>query len=206
MKRYLIIGSILCMLGGACPEDEKYKVPEYDMIRGPVRIEPRDTAGIADLLEVQSYQVSFVRDRLSSRQTDNVLEVMNAAKLYKYDVHDLLAIAFKESSFHNDVISDTGDVGLFQVNYHWWGKKLGYKDFRHFYQANIVPKRNARHAIEILRTFSPKKACKGNNLFACYNGGPGWKMSKNVRYIKHYRDNVVKTRDNIKRNYPEWAK
>jgi len=206
MRHYLIAGSMVFMLGGSCPTDNKHKLPEYDKIRDSIRIEPRDNAGIADLLEVHSYQATFIKDRLSPSQTDNVLEVINAAKIHKYDVHDLLAIAFKESSFHNDIISDTGDVGLFQVNYYWWGKKLGYKNFKEFYQGNIDPKKNAKHAIDILRIFSSSPRCKGNNLFACYNGGRGWKKSKNVLYITRYREGVVKTRDRIKRSYPEWAK
>jgi len=161
---------------------------------------------MAALLEVETYQVAFSKSQLSPSQTDNLLKILNAAKIYNYDAYTLLAIAFRESSFHNDVISDTGDVGIFQINYRWWGKELGYKDFKDFYQANVKIKRNTRHAVEILSRFGTHRACKGDNIFACYNGGYGWRKSKQVRYITQYRDNVIKTRNYLKRKYPNWAK
>jgi len=195
-------------LGSKCANDEiqPKQLPEFDMIRSPVRIVPRDNAGIVELLEIETYRVTFNKSQLSSKQTGNLLEIINAAKIFDYDVFTLLAIAFRESSLHNDVISDTGDVGIFQVNYRWWGKELGYADFKSFYQANIRIKRNARHAIDILRRFSKHRSCKGDNIFACYNGGYGWQKSKQRRYIEYYRDNVVETRDFLKERYSEWAR
>ena len=206
MKKTTITIITLFTLGSSCPADEKIPIPEYDTIRPAVRLTPRDSIGIMDLLEVESYQVSFNKNYLSQTQSDNLLKVLNVAAIQKYDVYALLAIAFRESSFHNDVVSDTGDVGVFQINYRWWHKEFGYKDFKSFYQANIKVATNAEHAVKILRRFSKNKACKGDNIFACYNGGYGWRQSEKSKYIMLYRDNVVKTRNMLRVKYPQWAK
>ena len=208
MNKLYLYPILFSLLGSNCNNVSpvKEKLPEFDMTSNPVQLVPRDNDGIMELLEIESYQVIFNKNQLSTRQTDNLLEIMNAAKIYDYDVYTLLAIAFRESSFHNDVISDTGDVGIFQINYRWWGKELGYKDFKDFYQANIKIKRNTRHAIEILRRFTKHRSCKGDNVFACYNGGYGWRKSNQKRYIEHYRDNVVKTRNYLKERYQEWSR
>lgn len=208
MNKLYLYPVIFALLGSNCNNNEpiKEKLPEFDMIRSPVRLAPRDSIGIMELLEIESYQVVFNKNQLSMKQTDNLLEIMNAAKIYDYDVYILLAIAFRESSFHNEIISDTGDVGIFQINYRWWGKELGYESFKDFYQANIKIKQNTRHAIEVLRRFGKHRSCKNDNIFACYNGGYGWRKSKQRRYIEYYRDNVVKTRDYLEERYPFWAK
>lgn len=168
------------------------------------RLYPRDMLGIEAALIVETIQVSFGSSSLDSQQTQNLAEILEASRDYGYDPYVLVSIAFRESSFRTEAISSTGDVGIFQVNYRWWGKELGYKDYKDFTNRNKDVRRNARHAIEILRRFASHRACAGDNLFACYNGGYGWRKSENRRQIEHYRDGVVETKRVLERDYPQW--
>jgi len=172
--------------------------PEY-------RILPRDKEGMESLLEVETIQVSFSSSPLDSVQSENFAEVLEVSQAYGANPFAMVAIAFRESSFRKTAVSPTGDVGIFQINYRWWGKELGYKNYEDFLKHNTAIKRNTRHAIEILRIFSRHRACLGENLYACYNGGYGWRKSPKRRQIEFYRDRVVKTIKSIERGYPQWG-
>ena len=111
-----------------------------------------------------------------------------------------------ESSFKTGLISRQGDVGIFQINTRWWWKKLGYSSRSEFAKKNQDVTTNAKNAIFIIKKFKRFKTCRGDNLFACYNGGPGWRLSKNVDKIKAYQKRVIRARYLITRHMKRWKR
>ena len=158
--------------------------------------------------DIQAFSLddSFVMGHLSDAQLINAISIMEASTDKTFDIATLLAIAFRESAFKTDLISKQGDVGAFQINARWWWKKLGYASRAAFIKANQDVATSTRNAIEILKKFKKFKSCRGDNLFACYNGGPGWRLSKNVEKIKAYQKRVIRARYLIKRHMKRWKR
>ena len=158
--------------------------------------------------DIQAFSLddSFVMGHLSDAQLINAISIMEASTDKTFDIATLLAIAFRESAFKTDLISKQGDVGAFQINARWWWKKLGYASRAAFIKANQDVTTSTRNAIEILKKFKKFKICRGDNLFACYNGGPGWRLSKNVEKIKAYQKRVIRARYLIKRHMKRWKR
>ena len=158
--------------------------------------------------DIQAFSLddSFVMGHLSDAQLINAASIMGASQDKTFDISTLLAIAFRESAFKTGLISKQGDVGTFQINARWWWKKLGYASRAEFIKANQDVATSTRHAIEILKKFKKFKSCRGDNLFACYNGGPGWRLSKNVEKIKTYQKRVIRARYLIKRHMKRWKR
>jgi hypothetical protein len=121
------------------------------------------------------------------------------------DPHFMVSLAWVESRLKTGKISHTGDFGLFQVNYRFWGKKWGYKSRQKF----LVDMSSANHATVaaavVLREMRKYKSCAGLNLPACYNGGPGWAKSKNRDKILDYARQVHRMRGIFKRRFPGWT-
>jgi len=122
------------------------------------------------------------------------------------DPYFMVATAWVESRLVTGKISHTGDYGLFQINYRFWGKKWGYKDSNKF----LVDMSSAAHATvaatTVLKEMRRYKACAGLNLPACYNGGPRWQKSKNKEKILSYANKVNRMRGIFKRRFPNWIK
>ena len=120
------------------------------------------------------------------------------------DPYFMVSIAWVESRLKTGRVSKTGDYGIFQINYRFWGKKWGYKDKQRF----LVDMSSAAHATiaatPVLREMQKYKACQGLNLPACYNGGPGWQKSKNKEKIISYANKVNRMRGIFKRKFPGW--
>ena len=120
------------------------------------------------------------------------------------DPYFMVSIAWVESRLKTGRVSKTGDYGIFQINYRFWGKKWGYKDRQRF----LVDMSSAAHATiaatTVLREMQKYKACQGLNLPACYNGGPGWQKSKNKEKIISYANKVNRMRGIFKRKFPGW--
>ena len=120
------------------------------------------------------------------------------------DPYFMVSIAWVESRLKTGRVSKTGDYGIFQINYRFWGKKWGYKDRNKF----LVDMSSAAHATiaatTVLREMQKYKACQGLNLPACYNGGPGWQKSKNKEKIISYANKVNRMRGIFKRKFPGW--
>ena len=131
---------------------------------------------------------------------------MDVAKDQKFNPSTLLAIAFRESAFKTNIVSKQGDVGIFQINGRWWWKKLGYSSRSDFAKKNQDVATNAKNAIFIIKKFKRFKTCRGDHLFACYNGGPGWRFSKNVDKIKAYQKRVIRARYLITRHMKRWKR
>ena len=122
------------------------------------------------------------------------------------DPYFMVAVAWVESRVKTGKVSNTGDYGIFQINYRFWGKKWGYKDRNKF----LVDMSSAAHAtiaaVTVLKEMRKYKACAGLNLPACYNGGPRWQKSKNKEKIISYANKVNRMRGIFKRRFPGWIK
>jgi hypothetical protein len=122
------------------------------------------------------------------------------------DTHLLVAIAVVESNLRPAVVNwETRDVGLFQINYHWHHARVGVKTFTAFCDEMTDPVKNTRYAIFVVKDMRRYRGCKGINLPACYNGGPGWNNSKNRLKIQAYRDRVNQLARGYKKTYPDWG-
>ena len=165
---------------------------------------PIKVISIKEGIQAFSLDDDFVLGKLSDDQLVNVITIMDVAKKQEFDEFTLLAIAFRESSFKTGLISKQGDVGIFQINARWWWKKLGYKNRAEFTKKNQDVATSAKNAITIIQKFKRFKTCRGDRVFACYNGGPGWQLSKNVEKIKSYQKRVIRARYLIKRHMKRW--
>ena len=165
---------------------------------------PIKVTSIEEDIQAFSLDDDFVLGKLSDDQLVNVITIMDVAKKQGFDQFALLAIAFRESSFKTGLISKQGDVGIFQINARWWWKKLGYKNRADFTKKNQDVATSAKNAITIIQKFKRFKTCRGDRVFACYNGGPGWQLSKNVEKIKAYQKRVIRARYLIKRHMKRW--
>ena len=58
------------------------------------------------------------------------------------DPHFMVSLSWVESRLKTGRVSKTGDYGLFQINYNFWGRKWGYKDRNKF----LVDMSSAHHA------------------------------------------------------------
>ena len=180
-------------------ETEEHEVDYPDHGAHPIKV-----SSIEEGIQAFSLDDDFVLGKLSDDQLVNVITIMDVAKKQGFDEFALLAIAFRESSFKTGLVSKQGDVGIFQINARWWWKKLGYKSRADFTKKNQDVATSARNAIIIIKKFKRFKTCRGDRVFACYNGGPGWHLSKNVEKIKAYQKRVIRARYLIKRHMKRW--
>ena len=190
--------ALLSLLLLGC-ESEKHVADYPDHGAHPIKV-----ISIKEGIQAFSLDDDFVLGKLSDDQLVNVITIMDVAKTQGFDEFTLLAIAFRESSFKTGLISKQGDVGIFQINARWWWKKLGYKNRADFTKKNQDVATNAKNAITIIQKFKRFKTCRGSSVFACYNGGPGWQLSKNVEKIRAYQKRVIRARYLIKRHMKRW--
>ena len=190
--------ALLSLLLLGC-ESKEHVVDYPDHGAHPIKV-----ISIKEGIQAFSLDDDFVLGKLSDDQLVNVITIMDVAKIQGFDEFTLLAIAFRESSFKTGLISKQGDVGIFQINARWWWKKLGYKNRADFTKKNQDVATSAKNAITIIQKFKRFKTCRGDRVFACYNGGPGWQLSKNVEKIKAYQKRVIRARYLIKRHMKRW--
>jgi hypothetical protein len=121
------------------------------------------------------------------------------------DPYFMVSVAWVESRLKTGRVSHTGDYGLFQINYKFWGRRWGYTNRQKF----LVDMSSAHHATVaaavVLKEMRRYKACAGLNLPACYNGGPNWQKSKNKNKILDYATKVHRMRGIFKKKYPDWV-
>jgi hypothetical protein len=194
-SRKLALLSLLLL--GCESEEHVVDYPEHGA--HPIKV-----ISIKEGIQAFSLDDDFVLGKLSDDQLVNVITIMDVAKKQSFDEFTLLAIAFRESSFKTGLISKQGDVGIFQINARWWWKKLGYKNRADFTKKNQDVATSAKNAITIIQKFKRFKTCRGDRVFACYNGGPGWQLSKNAEKIKAYQKRVIRARYLIKRHMKRW--
>jgi len=196
-SRHLLCASLL--LAGCDPEEQAVDYKHHGA--HPIKV-----TSIEEGIEAFSLDDDFVLGKLSDNQLVNVITIMDVAKKQKFDEFTLLAIAFRESSFKTGLISKQGDVGVFQINARWWWKKLGYTNRADFTKKNQDVTTSAKNAIIILKKFKRFKTCRGDRVFACYNGGPGWQLSKNIEKITAYQKRVIRARYLISRHMKRWKR
>jgi hypothetical protein len=139
-------------------------------------------------------------------QQYNATVIIDKARQINEDPYLLVALAWVESRVKSGRVSGTGDYGIFQINYNFWGKKWGFKDRTKFLKAMSDPAHGTIAAEVVLREMRRYSACKELNLPACYNGGPAWQRSKNKKKIIAYANKVNRMQQHLKRKYPRWAK
>jgi len=123
------------------------------------------------------------------------------------DPYTLMAIAWQETRIKRGRTSHTGDVGIFQINWSFWGKRIWkYKSYQQFVEDMDNIEHGTVAAVMVLREMRLYKTCKGINLYACYNGGPAWMKSKNIDKIATYARRVHAKRQQYIRKYKSWAK
>jgi hypothetical protein len=141
-----------------------------------------------------------------TEQELNAAVIIDKSLEIKEDPYFMVSLAWVESRLKTGKISHTGDYGLFQINYRFWGKRWGYKDRTKF----LVDMSSAQHATVaaavVLKEMRKYKSCQGMNLPACYNGGPGWQKSRNVEKIKSYATEVHRMRKIFRGRFPGWTK
>ena len=123
------------------------------------------------------------------------------------DPYTLLAIAWQETRIKRGRTSHTGDVGIFQINWSFWGKRIWkYKSYQQFVEDMDNIEHGTLAAVMVLREMRLYKTCIGINLYACYNGGPAWMKSKNIDKIATYARRVHAKRQQYIRKHKSWAK
>ena len=104
----------------------------------------------------------------------------------KEDPVEIVAIAMVETNLKEGLTSHTGDYGLLQVNCKIHKKKLanrlGIKNCR---KDMFIMNKNIDAAVLILNLFRKYRSCRKSNLFACYNGGQGWKVVSSKCRVEH---------------------
>ncbi|MCS5550916.1 MAG: lytic transglycosylase domain-containing protein [Gammaproteobacteria bacterium] len=137
-------------------------------------------------------------------QEVNAAIIIDRAIKLKEDPHFMVALAWTESRLISNRISKTGDYGIFQINYNFWGKHWGYSSRKKFLVDMSSPDNAAVAASVVLHEMRKYKSCRGQHLAACYNGGPSWKKSKNKKKILAYARKVNAKASAYKKRYPGW--
>jgi hypothetical protein len=141
-----------------------------------------------------------------AEQQVNALLIISKAKDIGEDPYHLIATAWVESRVKANKVSGTGDYGIFQINWSFWGRKWGYTDKKKFLKDMSDPYHSTVAAAVVLKEMRRYKTCQGLNLPACYNGGPSWQKSRNIKAILRYANNVNWMADVFRRRYPGWGK
>jgi hypothetical protein len=132
-------------------------------------------------------------------------EIISQAHALGEDPYTLMAIAWQESRIKRGQTSHTGDVGIFQINWSFWGKKIWkYKSYQQFVEDMDNVEHATLAAVMVLREMRLYKTCVGINLYACYNGGPAWMKSKNIDKIATYARRVHLKRQHFIKRHKSW--
>jgi len=140
-----------------------------------------------------------------AEQELNAAVIIDKSLELNEDPYFMVALSWVECRVKTGRVSHTGDYGLFQINYRFWGKKWGYKSSQKFLVDMSSPAHSTVAAVTVLNEMRRYESCKGLNLPACYNGGPNWQKSKNIEKIKAYATKVHRMRGIFKRKFPGWV-
>lgn len=142
-----------------------------------------------------------------AQQQDIGRQIITQAHALGEDPYTLMAIAWQESRIKRGKTSHTGDVGIFQINWSFWGKKIWkYKSYKQFVEDMDNVEHATLAAVMVIREMRLYKTCVGINLYACYNGGPAWMKSKNIDKIAAYARRVHLKRQTFLKKHKSWAK
>jgi len=138
----------------------------------------------------------------SNRKHKYVVQIIEFAEKNSYDPYELLAIAITESSINPKAYSRTKDTGLFQINCKWWYKKFNYRSIPSCERGMLNPSKNIVAATYILTRYGQRyNQCRGDLVYRCYNGGPGWPRSKNKHKIIRYQKVVLERKAFLNKHY-----
>ena len=141
----------------------------------------------------------------NDEQELNAAVIIDKSLDIKEDPYFMVSLAWVESRLNSGKVSHTGDYGLFQVNYRFWGRRWGYTSRQKFLVDMSAPAHATVAAAVVLKEMRKYKACAGLNLPACYNGGPRWKKSKNKEAILRYSRKVQRMHGIFRRGFPGWS-
>lgn len=154
--------------------------------------------------------------RLKQSQMVVVDQIVEFSKWFEMDPYEMVAIAWVESRLNPNVVNRDKDAGALQVNckIHW--KKFGYhKPFSHLKSKRKMRREAIKNCVEaqknieenvgnsayLLKSMQRKyRGCRGENRWACYNGGPGWRVKHKERATK-YKSKVKKIKRILEKHY-----
>lgn len=117
--------------------------------------------------------------KLSDRQLQVISEMLPFIPK-EVNPLEIIAIALVESRLTPKAVSHTGDYGLMQVNCRIHRKRLKKVFGLENCEKDMMSIENSVNAgVHILLLMRNKyKRCRGQKVYACYNGGPGWMRVK----------------------------
>ena len=128
--------------------------------------------------------------------------ILSAALQVGHDPAELLAVAYTESRWRADALGPSESIGALQINCRAWWQHFKFNSeagCRATLGSNI--KRNVEASIYILQRYRKRYArCAGDNVYACYNGGPSWhRLSKRAQWrVQNYQHEVIRRRELIR--------
>lgn len=119
-----------------------------------------------------------------------------------HDPAELLAVAYTESRWEIGAVGPRESVGPLQINCRaWWTHfKFDSEDQCRVFLSRDV-RLNTEISVYILRRYRNRyPQCSGDNVFACYNGGPGWRRLSQAaqRRVLFYQKQVTERRELIR--------
>lgn len=121
--------------------------------------------------------------------------ILSVALQTGQDPAEMLAIAYTESRWRQSAVGPSGSVGPLQINCQAWWEHLKFKsrtECQHALTKSV--ELNATVSAYILTRYRNRyKQCAGENVYACYNGGPGWRTlsDRAQRRAQHYQRQVT---------------
>mgnify|MGYP003660233416 CR=1 FL=1 len=168
-----------------------------------------------DEKEYESEKVGKNPLRLTRSRLNMAAVVVCMSLDYGADPYEMVAIAWVETRLNPNLINRGKDAGLFQVNCKINWKRFGYhKPFLHIKskkrrrlkainqcaEAQLNPEESFRNADHILRILRNKRSCRGDKVYSCYNGGPGWAIVHKKR-ATGYRKKVKRVKRILRKHY-----
>lgn len=121
--------------------------------------------------------------------------ILSVALQTGQDPAEMLAIAYTESRWQQFATGPSGSVGPLQINCRAWWRHLKFESKTECQDALIKSvELNATVSTYILARYRNRyKQCSGENVYACYNGGPGWRTlsERAQRRAQHYQRQVI---------------
>ena len=95
----------------------------------------------------------------------------------QYDPYEIVAIGMVESNLTINAVSDTGDYGLMQVNCRIHKKQLrAIYGFKNCKKDMLIMTKSLIASLYVIDDFRKNhRRCRGTKVYACYNGGQGWR-------------------------------
>ena len=115
---------------------------------------------------------------LSKRQISQLKKLLPLIPS-SYDPYEIIAIGMVESGLTPIAVSHTGDYGLMQVNCRIHRKRLkAVFGFKNCEKDMLIVEKNMKASLHIIDLFRKYERCRGSKVYACYNGGQGWRFNQ----------------------------